>query len=207
MTDDILSDFADAAEDAETGPSEDSLERAQKLCTQLAEETLHKQKLEEQLRETNKSIYELKTRTIPDFLSEIGVDTIGLPEMNGDVTVATTYKANISADWDEDRRQAAFDYLVQLECQDVIRTSVTYTLGADSFETAVAIHTAISMFAQQMAGTNFEVEVPEPEIKKGVPWNTLTSLVRELTEKGTALDLEKLGATVGPEAKFKERKD
>lgn len=206
MTDDQLDDVLDEAEELDDGPDEDSLKKAHRMCTELAVLVETRDSLDKELKETKKKIWEMQTKTIPDFMLEREIDHIGLPEHNSDVKMKTAYKANIAADWDEDRRQAAFDHLVELECQDVIRTQVTYTLGADSFETAVAIHTAISNFASMLVDTNFEVQVPEPVIGKSVPWATLTALVKDLSEKGVAFDTEKLGATVGPFAEIKERK-
>jgi hypothetical protein len=200
IMEDILSELADSIESM---PSDEEMARLRTLCVEMVEKQREADETEAKLKDLKREIYELQHKKIPEVSAEIGMDRVGLPDLNVDVVVAPYYKANISSSWDEDRRQAAFDYLTEIEVGDIIRTEVSYSLGPESMELAEAIHTAVVEYASRM---NDPQNVPEPKIGMGVPWNTLTSVVRELTEKGEPLDLEKIGATVGQVAKIKERK-
>lgn len=178
-------------------PSEQQTTRLRDLCADLSYQRLKKQKLEEELKQVNERIWSLEMTEIPDLSSELGVDRIGLPELGIDILVKPYYKANIASDWEEDRRAAAFDYLERIGVGDIIKTDVRFVLGRDSLQMLEDIVRVVS----SVQGT------PAPVVAKNVPWNTLTSVVRELTEKGTPLELETIGAVVGQRAQIKERKE
>ena len=197
---DILAEIADELDHI---PTEQETARLRELCEELVTKTRESDELGSRLKKLNKEIWDLKTKDIPDLSSEIGVDTLGIPDMEVDISVRPYYKANISADWEEDRKQEAFRYLESIGVGDIIRTNVNYALGPSSMELARVIHSAVTEYASTHAEDR---DIPEPQINMGVPWNTLTSVVKDLTEKGEPLDLEKIGATVGQMAKIKERK-
>lgn len=194
--DDIL---AKMAEEADDGPSDNQLRQLREYCGELVRMQSRARELEKELKETKKKIWDMEMKTIPDYATEIGVDRVGLPDFGADVTIAPYYKANISADWPEERRAEAFAYLERIGVGDIVRTSVEFTLGRDSLDLAKRIAEEV----RQRLGN----EVPPPQISMKVPWNTLTSTVKELTERGDPLDLEMIGATVGQRAVVKERKE
>lgn len=193
MSDDIL----DEIYGTDTIPSEEDTTRLRELCTRLANERAHKEKLERELKSTNKLIWDLEMKEIPDLAGELGVDVLGLPEMNVDIKIKPYYKANISSQWPAEKQETAFKYLEEIGVGDIIRNEVKFSLGKESDELAEAILEAVSKIEN----------APSPSINKTVPWNTLTGVVREFTEKGEPIDLEVIGATVGQKATIKERKE
>lgn len=201
MDEDVLSRFAEEAES--DAPSDEEIESVRALCAELVRKQRQADEIQEQLRQVNKEIWELKTKTIPDLAVERGIDSMGLADYGVDVVVEPYYKANISADWPEEQRARAFEHLEELGVGDIVRTRVEYTLGKDSLELAHAMDEIIRSAAAQIGAD----EIPTPEIGMSVPWNTLTSTVKDLSKKGVAMDLEVLGATVGNIAKIKERKE
>lgn len=177
-------------------PTDEELKSIRKHCQLLAVRQDQKREAEARLKELNKEIWELEMRTIPDLAAEIGVDTVGLPEIGVDIRIRPYYKANIAAEWPEEQRERAFEYLEEIGVGDIIKTEVRFQLGRDSLEELSALLRA----ARQVPG------LPDPTVGKQVPWNTLTSTVRELVEKGEALNLDVIGAVVGQRATIKERK-
>jgi len=200
MSDDILSQMSD---DIGHIPTDSDNARMREACRSLVEKKAEAARLEKQAKELKTEAWELETKTIPDLSEELGIDKIGLADYGVDVVVAPYYKANISADWDEATRDSAFRHLDELGVGDIIRTRVEYSLGKDSIEEATKIAEIVESAARQL-GLG---EIPQPTVGKAVPWNTLTSTVRDLTEKGVAIDLARVGATVGQMAKIRERKD
>lgn len=192
--DDILAKMAAETDDVDA-PTEDKLQRLQSMCSRLADMREHAEQLDRELKEVKKKIWDMETKEIPDFASEIGVDKVGIPERNVDVVVEPYFKANISSDWSHERREEAFTYLENEGFGDIIRRDLNFSFGRDSDEAVAAL----------LRATRQVPDAPEPTEKKNVPWNTLTSLLREQTKKGVAMDLEKIGATVGQMAKIKER--
>lgn len=177
-------------------PTDGETAKLRALCLELAQARETKQELEEQLKRTNSRIWDLEMRDIPDLATELGVDRLGLPEYESDISVAPYYKANISGDWPEERREESFFYLEQVGLGDIIRREVTLSLGRDSEEKIEEILEALS----EISG------IPPASVRRNVPWNTLTSVLREQTEKGVAVDLEKIGGVVGQKATIKQRK-
>lgn len=191
-----MADIFDEILEDDDIPTDEELKSIRKHCQLLAVRQDQKREAEARLKELNKEIWELEMRTIPDLAAEIGVDTVGLPEIGVDIRIRPYYKANIAAEWPEEQRERAFEYLEEIGVGDIIKTEVRFQLGRDSLEELSALLRA----ARQVPG------LPDPTVGKQVPWNTLTSTVRELVEKGEALNLDVIGAVVGQRATIKERK-
>lgn len=195
MTDDIIDELYG---EEERVPTDDELKRLRNLCSLLAGKQERKKELEDALKQVNETIWNLEMKEIPDLASEIGVDSVGLPDYDADILVRPYYKANIPQTWPQDQRDAAFEYLDDVGLGDIVRNEVRFVLGRDSEEAVLAIVEAVRR--------SNHPDIPDPEIGRSVPWNTLTSAVREMVERGEALDLEKIGATVGQRAQIKKRK-
>jgi hypothetical protein len=163
IMEDILSELADSIESM---PSDEEMARLRTLCVEMVEKQREADETEAKLKDLKREIYELQHKKIPEVSAEIGMDRVGLPDLNVDVVVAPYYKANISSSWDEDRRQAAFDYLTEIEVGDIIRTEVSYSLGPESMELAEAIHTAVVEYASM---DERSAERPGAEDRHGRP--------------------------------------
>ena len=179
--------------------SDEDLKRAQKLAKEFVEIGLNMEELEKQLKVLKERKSQIESREIPDLFGEIGVDVIGLPDDNCDVIVKPYYKANIPASWDPDRREQAFRWLDENGHGDVI--SVTVSVDFQRGEKALADE-LVNLIRTKFSGANSH----QVKTVMGVPWTTLTALVKEQVEQGEAIPLDTLGATVGQVAKITKRK-
>lgn len=179
--------------------SDEDLKRAQKLAKEFVEIGLNMEELEKQLKVLKQRKSQIESREIPDLFGEIGVDVIGLPDDNCDVIVRPYYKANIPASWDPDRREQAFRWLDENGHGDVI--SVTVSVDFQRGEKALADE-LVNLIRTKFSGANSH----QVKTVMGVPWTTLTALVKEQVEQGEAIPLDTLGATVGQVAKITKRK-
>lgn len=179
--------------------SDEDLKRAQKLAKEFVEIGLNMEELEKQLKVLKERKSQIESREIPDLFGEIGVDVIGLPDDNCDVIVRPYYKANIPASWDPDRREQAFRWLDENGHGDVI--SVTVSVDFQRGEKALADE-LVNLIRTKFSGANSH----QVKTVMGVPWTTLTALVKEQVEQGEAIPLDTLGATVGQVAKITKRK-
>lgn len=201
----FLEELAEQAADLSEVASDQGMARLRDKAQELVNTQREIAEAEKRLKELNARNLELAHKELPELMAELGSDKYGVAGANVDIILSDYAKANISADWEEEKREAAFAYLEELGVQDIIRTQVTFSFGRDQFahaQTVVAMLHLIAEKVDEFGGT----EIPVPTIKKSVPWNTLTATVKELHGKGVAIDLEKIGATIGMVVKVKERK-
>lgn len=179
--------------------SDEELRRAQALAKEFVGLGLSIEDLEKQVKNLKTRKNQIESREIPDLFSEIGIDVIGLPDDQCDVVVRPYCKANIAANWEEERREAAFCWLDENGHGDVI--SVTISVDFKRGEKALADE------LQDLIRSKFSGANSHPvKVEMGVPWGTLTALVKEQIEQGETVPLETLGATVGQVAKITKRK-
>lgn len=158
-----------------------------------------KSDLEERLKAVNIEINELEFGKLVDLMDAARVPSItieaegNLPQMR--VEIKPYYHANISADWPEEKRRAAFGFLDKDGSGDLIKTEVTTAFARDQREAALKYLDKL-----REEGMNASA-------KEAVAWNTLTAWVKEQIEKKnrtfTPEELEALGAKVGRVAKIK----
>lgn len=228
----FLDDLAREAQavDLEVVPTEEGSARLRKAALEMYETERAIAELEKQVKDKKARLTELSQRTVPDIMAEIGQDTIGLPdagEHGVDIISSPYYHANISKDWEEDRRQAAFALLERKGAGDLIRNLITLsftrgehdkvqvflaTLDDERFEELMREHAA------EMDVRINDFSLPAPAVELTVPWNTLTAYVKEQHIAGTLHELwmqeeeppidpvDTLGATIGVVAKIKPRK-
>lgn len=197
--DDFLRDLEKEAADLSTMPSDAGAARLQKAAQHMVELQTRKDELEEDLKKVNVELWDIQTKSLPDLFSEIGTDIIGVPSANVDVVVKPYVMANIKADWEEEKREAGFAEVERVGGGDIIRNEVVVVFPRGHYDELLE-------WIEKVRGLNLEFDPPDMNVTKTVPWNTLTAFVKEQVEKGTALDLEKLGATVGQIAKIQKRK-
>jgi hypothetical protein len=193
---------ADAVAAATALPTDASNAKLRDAATEYATKQLRVEKLQKETSDLNKEIYQLRSKTIPDLMVELKTDNFGLPDFGFDLIKEDTTKANIVASWPEEQREASFTYLEQLGAGDLIKTFVEIQFGKGELEIARAVVEAVQKVLKKHKLVGRDVVE-----SKGVPWNTLTAYVKEQLEKGTVLDLEKLGAKVETVATLKKRKD
>jgi hypothetical protein len=199
MTEDIPEHIRSETTDMSSFASDDKLMQGKKLAVEYANICATIDRLKQMIEEKTERKLELERREIPEFFDNVlRTDKIGVPEAGVDVVVGPYYMANIKADWPEDQRQRGFDWLAKNGHEDVIAVVVSVKFRRGEFDDAKALEQLIR--SSPIGNTH------SPVLEMGVPWNTLTSLVREQVEKGETVDLEALGATVGRTAKIKKRK-
>lgn len=106
--------------------------------------------------------------------------------------------ANIASDWDPERREAAFKWLVDNGCEGMLQTVVQVKFARGEKQMA---EKAVALLQESF--------VDRVSVTDGVPWSTLSAFVREevFDKNNSELPLELLGARVGKRARLaKERK-
>lgn len=154
-------------------------------------DTIQKQRREE--------LRTLEFRTLPDLFNQAGVSNLGLdPDKNFpgyDASRAPYYHANIAANWDADKRKAAFDWLEKNGGGDLIKTEIVIQLPAKA--------TALRKLVLK---TVAKLKVPY-DVNLAVPWASLTAFIKEYITKHKKMPpLETLGAEVGERVTMKPRK-
>lgn len=203
----MAEDLPDFLKNAEAPPPEESslsdiLERASRMHT-LATEI---ERLESELIEKKAELNEISNRELPRMMIDAGIDNIGIPGVDADIVVSPYYHANIRSDWPEEKQEAAFRNLDEAGYGTIIRARVQIEFDKTEYEEAKEL---AEFIRREWRGANAH----PPVIGMTVPWNTLTAAVRRdharsvETNKPMAIDVEKVGATIGRVAKLKKRTD
>lgn len=129
----------------------------------------------------------------PDLLKELNKIA---PEGDVAIEIDDYYKANIAADWEADRRQAAFDWLDKNKAGALIKVEVSATFPRGLKKLADKV---VAAMRKALGDRDEEVDV---RIGLSVPWNTLTAFVKTEMRAGRSLPLETLGASVGKVARL-----
>ena len=106
------------------------------------------------------------------------------------------YHANISGDWEPEKKEAAFDCLAKHHAEDLVKTKITVLLGRGDRKAAKKVESALKKLK-----VSFSREL-------SVPWNTLTAWLREQVEdvELETPPLDVIGATVGEKVSLKQVK-
>lgn len=180
-------------------PSAENLEKLREAALELAMVTREIEDLSANLQKQQAREAELKRTILPDLFAAAGTDKIGLPEAGVDITVKNYYKASISAEWPVEKQNEAFSWLESEGHGGLIKVTVSVSFGKGELDKAKELQ---ELIRQSPIGNTHP-----PEIKMGVPWQTLTSFVKEQYEAGEQLPLETLGAVAGRIAEVKKRKE
>lgn len=172
-------------------PSEEGISRLREMGFDLFS-------LEQKINKTQSELDTLKaqhwaivSQKMPDLFHEVGVDNLGIPELNIDITLKPFYAASIP----KDKAAEAHDWLEKNNAGDLIKNTVT-----------VAFPREDAAKAGQLA-TFLRNRGLEPTMAKSVHHMTLTAWLKEQVTKGVpGIPFDLLGATVGQVAKIKERK-
>lgn len=191
--------LAAAMREAPTTIPTDRLDALRDAARGLRDKEAEIANLDERLKEAKAAANEMRHKTMVDLMQEIGVDKVGLPAEGNyppvDAELKPYYHANIAADWEPEKRQAAFNWLDSAGHGDLVKTSITILIPRDDRAMAVSIQHYLEQCNVQHT------------VLLDVPWNTLTAFVREQVEKyHRTPPLETIGATVGQVVKLKARK-
>ena len=200
----FMDELANEAADVSGVASDAQLKSLSEKAAEYVALDAEKISLEEKLKKVNVSLTEMKHKTLPDIMLGLDVDRHGLASAGVDIVLEDYAKANISAEWEPEKQEIAFQHLEDLGVSDIIRTQVTFSFSKDQYAHAMTVVAMLNLMAEKIE--EFEgTEIPVPSVKKSVPWNTLTATLKELHKKGVAVDLEKIGGTIGNIVKIKKR--
>ncbi len=147
--------------------------------------------LEARLSQLNAKRYEILHTALPDILEAAGV--LRVTTELYDVQLTSYYAANIPVSWPEERRRAAFDWLIDNGHGDLIKTEITAVFGKSEYDQATAL-------LQQLNDDGVSANM-----KENINHNTLKSWLKEQVEKyNTIPPLDIIGGVVGRVAKIKE---
>lgn len=198
----IPSALAEAIAEAPPAAPADKVAALRAKCEELRDTEQTKSNLVERLKEVDTQLATLRHETLPDLMDEACTDKIGLPGAGNvksyDALLEPYYRANIAAEWAQERRERAFGALIEEGAEDLVRHTFTIQFGRGEEEAAHSL-------AELLKSEGFQYTVG-----LAVPWATLTAWVKERFQGGAPLSastLDTIGATVGRIVKLKPRKE
>lgn len=190
----------DFLRDAEPDPvAGDKLEAVLKVADELVVCESVVAALEKQLETTKSRLNTLKHKTLPDAMDAAGTDRIGLPERGVDVVLKPWFDGSLPSVDKPRERQTAIDWLVENEHSDLLKTTVTVLFSKGEHNLAVSTFEAIKDYISGQGLSNIVGK------KEDIHFMTYRAWLKEQTEQGVVLPLDKLNATVGRVAKIVKR--
>ena len=182
--------------------SEDQLKVLRSKARELRDIDREIEDVQTKLSDLNSKKQKMQFEELPELLNKAGVDHVGLPAEGNlpayDAKLKPYYRANIAADWEPERRQKAFDYLIKSGNEDLIKTTITIRLGRGDHKLLATIKRLLKPVMKKL---DFAVDM-------AVQWNTLTSFLKNQIEvEKEVVPLETLGASVGEIVELKPRKE
>lgn len=183
-------------------PNESTLEKIRDEERKLRDLKLEIESLQEQVKDKNKSKTQIEFETLPDLFNKVGITNLGLqaegnmPAFEG--KLKPYYRANIAADWPDEKRQKAFDWLIKHGHGDLIKTEVVILLGRGDLKLLNQIKKLLRPILKQL----------DMSVDLAVPWGTLTAFIREqIEDKKETIPLDLFGAQVGQVVELKPVKE
>src|SRR5258706_4932095 len=179
------------AEPASPPPATDATRRVRNLvASALIKGNLIKS-LEQQIDQVKAEQFRLLHEELPEAMDTAGlgkttfqagaIDGTGQPVT---IEVSPYFKANIAADWDEERRNAGFECLIANGAEDLIKTGITISFGKKEHNQALALYDDLVKMDLS------------PVLKESVPWGTLTKWLQDKKIVSSEI-LEKIGGFIG----------
>lgn len=195
---DHASMFSEMAADA-PAPSEDKLDQIRKMMRELRDDAARIENLEQTVAGLKERRRQILEKDLVDLMDSAGVRDMTLDaELNYaafSVEVGAYYHANIASDWPEEKRKKSFDWIDKYH-PGMLKNTITISCAKNTRDAQKKL-LALAAKLKMPARNEF-----------GVPWNTLTSFVKEqIEEEKKTPPLELLGATVGRVAKIKKPKE
>jgi hypothetical protein len=212
---DLFADDAPPPLDASQAPTDAAARRVATAARALALADARLARAEALVETVRRRRNDLATRVLPELMDSVGQDRCGLPDMNCDVVVEPFYAAAIRADWEPDRRDAAFAHLEELGGGDIVRAQLAVTFAKEDLPAARRLLVIVDEWVMRS-----EVDA-QTSLDLTVHWKTLTSWLAAHVEHERAVDPhvplpqwnasrlnpELLGATIGRKAKVVRRKE
>lgn len=200
MTEQMSAALAAAVEAAPPVAGGDKLDAVRGLARRLRDLEREAQDLDDRKKAVDRAIAELQFAELPDAFDAAHMDAYTLrAEGNSpayEAEIKPYYRANIAADWPDEKRRAAFYLLDSRGAGDLVRAVVSVTFGKRELERARSLETELRVMGL------------EPEVKMTVPWATLTAWLREEVEvRKSVPPLDVIGGTVGRRVTLKAVKD
>lgn len=191
-------------------PSSDKLDIITRKMRETRDLKLQIEDLNTTLQAANSRLLTLTQRELPDLMNEVSQSILKLPAEGNHppfvFKLKDFYKANIQNE--KETAPLAYQWLEDHGEGDLIKRTISVSLGKDSQE----LQDRILDFLDEQG--------VDPETKYGIPWNTLTSWLRErhkqwLAQQQTQVTvedyiemppLEIFGATIGQVVEMKESK-
>lgn len=181
----------------------DRLERVTNMLRRVRDLRLQAEDWEARRKAANTEINDLTFKQLPDLLMQPGMPSSlvlppegNLPGFKADLK--PYHKAVISAEWPPEKQEAGYTVLRELNGGDLVRNTVTVEFGKGEDSLAWALCQYLERQGFVFSRGQF------------VPWNTLTSWLREqylkLKKEFTPAQLEAIGATVGHVVEVKQVK-
>jgi hypothetical protein len=182
----------------------DGLSVCERASERLRDLELRKEQLQEELKQVNIAINKLQFEDLPRTFEKYGQMSAfelrargNLPAMR--VSIEDYYRANIVANWKEERREKAFKFLEKRGLGDLIKHELVVHIGLGEKKLYERVVKALS-----------RVKGAAVMDVKSVPWNTLTAWLKEHYESGGELgtdELDLIGGTVGKQVIIKSKKE
>ena len=183
------------------GASETQLQQIRDAVRSVRDLQLEISSAEEAIKEKRVRLNDLERKTLPELFSVAGVKSLTI-EAEGNMPAyfaerSPYYRANIAANWPDEKRQAAFDWLEKNGGGDLIKSEIVITLPRKS-----------EKLRKTVLATLKKLKLDQVDIGLAVPWASLTSFVKECYEKRKIKPpLDTLGADVGDIVKLKPQKE
>jgi hypothetical protein len=185
-----------AAEDAPRATT-DQLQQVRELAIAAKTKELMIAAAQEKLRDLEQDLDRITSRLLPELMDKSGVSSVTVEAIGNQpaftVKIHTMYRANIGADWEPERRAAAFAWLDANGHGSLIKTEVTTSFGRQDRDEAKEFMKSVTAMGYQYTS------------KEGVPWKTLSSWLREMiTHRGVTPPLDTIGGYVERQAVIKD---
>lgn len=187
MNDVLKMAAADAA--TETKVPDDQLEKIRHFGDEARKLTRLIIETEDNLKSLKEAHRRIVEQDLPEAMDEVDMTEFKF-EDGTKVKVSTFYSASIP----EDRKDEAFGWLKENDCESLIKGEVKVSFSKGEFEIA-------QEFLQFIRG--FNAKAINPDYKESVHWQTLRAFVRERVEEGASLPLDLFGVFIGRKAEIK----
>lgn len=179
-------------ESVDTTPSGDGLVQLQRLVDELDELDDSIEQLEDMLDSANKRYNHIKTKLIPDLLTQLQTDK--WTNDRGTEVKAHSFTSG-SLPKEDGPRQEALEHISEFEGGSaLIKTFVTAEFGKGGHNMAMAVADDL-----KKAGATVTIE-------SGIHAQSLQSFVKSLVKDGQNVDLRKVGVFIGRTAKITHKK-
>jgi len=201
----------DAIAGAPAPAGSDKVDALRAECERLRADDLLIKDLTERLETLTAQRLTRVRETVPDLMDQVGVTELALATSGNSpavtIKVKPYYKAVIAADWPDEQKQAAFNWLDANNCGDLIKTNVTVPFAREDRELALE---AVAILRKN--------GFTDIEIGQSVHFMTLTSWLKNRCEENVRLQkkhapqlplppLDLIGAIVGRVAEIKPVKE